>query len=1269
MGQTYVHCGGTNAGHQEKSEFAIAGPAAEIFHHDDWQQHFRGPLREFLALSARYLPLLILLSAFLVPSADAQTVYGSLAGSIADPTGAVVSGAQVVAIEEGSGTTLQATSSSAGTFRFPQVPIGRYDITVNASGFQAEHLTGIQVNLQLTTAINVTLQVGSASQSVTVNASAPQLQTESSEISGSISDEQYLKLPLALGGVGAFRSPESFIFLLPGNTGPGTSNNTDNGVFYSKLAGGQNYGAEVLIDGLSQQRSENGSSFDEESPSVDALRELTVTDALPPAEYNRTTGGIENFVTKSGANAFHGTGYDIIRNTALDANLWFNGGNESISCAGANDTPACRAGFATPVDRKNDYGGTFSGPVWIPKVYNGHDKLFFFFGWEQLNYNLGATTITTVPTAQELGGDFSNPALFNPSAGTVVGINPCDGTTVYRGQIFDPSTTRTVGGVECRTAFPGNKIDTPLSPAALKLLGYFPAPTNSNVFNNFSFASASPITNTAYTVRIDANISQNVKLWSSYSTRDNNRISGTPQLLPYPIDPNTWKQDFDTHFWRLGVDYIITPNLLNHLIIGSNRSNSINFAVPALEKTNWFSLLGIGNAVSNNFPVVTNGFTAQEGMGNNGDNIDNGLRLVDSISWQKGRHSLTFGGDIRYQQYSPINNNSPSIGFGGGQTAVSTSLGATGNGLASELLGLVTSGGQNVYSHQSRWISWYYSGYAQDDWKVNKSLTLNLGLNYSVDIPRREAINYTSNFSPTALDPEYGVPGALVFGTQCTGCNTRWAETYYKDIAPRIGFAYSPPWLDGKTVLRGGGGILYGPLQYDDFGGSMNAGYKASPAFNSPNGFDPSFVIDAGYPAFPAPPNLDPGQFNGNPLSGSYIEKSAGRPAAIYDYNLQVQQQVAKDLILSIGYVGSEGQNLQANNQNINNIPYTDLALGNLLNTNVQNNPYGVATPFPGFFNLWGNGAQIQRALRPFPQYDYIDSGCCLQATGHSSYNALLVSLARQFRNGLSLQASYTFAKNINDTDSALPNTNPGQPQVQNPQNLHEEKAISIQDLPNVFVLSGVYELPFGHGQQFLTHGPASYVLGGWQLGTILRYQNGQPLAFCCTQGIPGWQNSTRYNYNPGVSVQSAVYRSGWKHIDPFNTTNGSDPTSNSFFNGANTSSALAYTSGAAMPAFIDQVAAVNALPAGSAVPYTLGDTPRVTNVRMPIWANEDFSLLKDTPIHEGLVFQLKFEFLNGFNRHLFGSPDTNPADFDYGVPTYQANAPRSIQVTGRINF
>lgn len=1205
-----------------------------------------------------------------MPAANAQTVYGSITGTVSDPSGAIVPNAKVMVKGEQTGTVFNGVTSSAGVFRFPQMPIGAYDITVTAPGFKATQITGVAVNLQTTTPVNIKLQVGTAVQSVTVNGSALQLQTESSGVTGSITQEQYNKLPLALGGVGALRSPEAFIFLLPGNTGPGTAN-SPNGIFFSKIAGGQDYGAEVLIDGLSQQRSENGSSFDEEAPSVDALRELTVTDSVPPAEYNRTTGGIENFVTKSGTNGYHGTVYDIYRNTALDANLWFNGGNEATSCTGAKDTAACRKRYATPIDMKNDYGVTLGGPVSIPKIYNGRNKLFFFFSWEQLHYNLGSTTTATVPTSQELSGDFSNPAFYNPNK--VVGTNPCDGNPVYQGEIFDPSTTRIVNGVECRTPFQGNVIPKQdFSAAAVAALSYFPTPTNGDVFNNFNFSSVSPIANTTDTIRIDANLTDKSHLWSSYSSRDNNRVSGTPQILPYPIDPNTWKQDFETHFWRLGWDYNFTPNLLNHLILGSNRSNSINYAYPIFQGVNYSQKLGIGNANSNNFPVLTNGVTTQEGMPNNGDNIDNGLRLVESINWQKGAHSLSFGTDIRYQQYSPINGNSPRIGFCAAQTSAYNGSSNNGNGLASELLGAACSGSQNIYSHQSRWISWYYSGYVQDDWKATRNLTVNMGVNYSVDVPRHEAQNFTSNFSPTAIDPEYGVPGALVFGTQCHGCNTKWADTYFKDIGPRIGFAYSPPWYNNKTVIHAAGGVIYGPLQYDDFGGSMNAGYKSSPAFPSKNNFDPSFQIDSGYPSFPAPPILDPGLYNGSYLPGSYIEKSAGKPAEVYQWDLQVQQQLAQNLIMSIGYVGSAAQSLQANNQNINNVPYnTEFTTGGkTLSAGLQNNPYGVGTPFPGYFTLWGNGVTIQQALRPFPQYDFIDSGCCLEATGHSSYEAMLVSLRGAFKN-LTLQGSFTWSKNENDTDSALPNTNPGQPQVQNPANLHAEKAISIQDVPTSFVISYLYHLPAGRGQKYLTHGFASYILGGWQIGGIQRYQNGQPLAFCCAAGIPGWQQAIRYDEVPNVPVRSAAYRNGWKHIDPFNTANGSDPNTNSFFNGSDTNGAAAYSNGTAPVAFHDQVAANNVLNStpGNNFPYTLGNTPRVTNIRMPAWMNEDFSLLKETPIKERLTFELKADFLNAFNRHLFGAPNTNPAAFSFGIPTYQANNPRQIQVTGTIRF
>jgi hypothetical protein len=1196
---------------------------------------------------------------FAVGTALAQTVRGTLSGTITDSSGAVIANASVQAKNEKTGDVSTVVSTSAGTYRFPELPLGTYDVSVSAPGFKSSVSTGILVQIQQITTLNVTLQPGAEAQTITVNANAPTLQTESSDIGGIVAARQIVELPLALGGVGALRSPEAFVFLLPGTTGPGTAN-SNNGIFLSKIAGGQNYGNEVLIDGASQQRSENGSSFDEEAPSVEALQEFKITTAMPQAEYGRTTGGIENFVTKSGTNSFHGTAYEIFRNEDLDANTWFNNGNRAFYCSGSNNTPACRAQYARPQDKKNDYGGTLGGPVWIPKLYNGKDKLFFFFSWEQLGYKLGATNISTVPTVAMRNGDFSGPLIYRTDLAPV-GTNPCQGNApVYQGEIFDPLTERTVntpnGPVTCRDQFPGNKIDpSRFSAVAKNILNYYPLPTNDQQFNNFAFTSAIPINNTTYTVRIDANLTEKSRIWGSYSARENNRISGGNPILPDPVDPNTWKQDFLTHFGRFGWDYTFTPNLLNHLNFGSNRSNSINYAQAIFAGKNWSQALGIANANSLNFPQITNGNV--DNLGNppqNDDNVDNGLRLNESVAWQRGRHSLAFGLDLRWQQYSPINGNSPTINFCGNETASERGI-ADGFGFASQLLGLACGGSQSIIPHQSRWTSWYYALFLQDDFKVTKDLTLNLGVRWDVDMPRHEAKNYTSNFSPTANDPEFNVPGALVFGTNCHGCNTAWADTWYKDIGPRIGFAYSPSQMEGKTVFRGGAGIIYGPLQYSDFGGSMNTGYRANPTFPD-NGFDPSFTLDAGYPSFAQPPNLDPGIFNGQPVSGSYIEKQYGRPAMVSEWTLQMQQELATDLIMTVGYVGNKAQNLHSNIQNINNIDQKYFSLGNHLNDPVIGNTVGITEPFPGFNALW-NGATVQRALRPFPQYDFIDSGCCLQNVGMSSYEAMMVSLERRFHNGLNLQASYTWSKTITNSDSLLPNNGVGVAQVQNVNDLHQEKAISAQDIPHTVVLSWLYDLPFGRGKTWLNHGFASYVAGGWEVGSVQRYMSGQPFSFCCATGIPGFQNQIRFDRVPASDLKSPAYHQG--RINPIGAQQ-ADPNTNSLFN----LDTIRQPNGGA---FYDQNAVANRGEYGA---FTLGNMPRVTGeVRTPAYYNEDFSILKNTPIHENVVFQLKFELLNAFNRHTWSIPDTGPNDILFGVPNGTLNTPRNVQITGRINF
>jgi hypothetical protein len=298
------------------------------------------------------------------PAALGQANQGAIAGVVEDSSGAVVPNAKLTATEKSTGTSYQAVTTSAGSYRFPNLRIGTYDVTVIAAGFKVATLTGVVVQVATTASLNVKLAAGGVNESIVVSADSPTVQSESSDIGTVVGNKQILDLPLALGSsVQAMRSPEAFVFLTPGSVGPG-SDSGNGGTFESKISGGQNYATEVLLDGASTTRSENGSSFDETAPSVDALGEFKVITSTLPAEFGRTTGGIESFSTKAGTNKYHGEAYDIFRNQDLDANTW--GNDYQLS-----QNPPDRSIFATPLDRQNDYGGTFGGPVRLPHFYNG----------------------------------------------------------------------------------------------------------------------------------------------------------------------------------------------------------------------------------------------------------------------------------------------------------------------------------------------------------------------------------------------------------------------------------------------------------------------------------------------------------------------------------------------------------------------------------------------------------------------------------------------------------------------------------------------------------------------------------------------------------------------------------------------------------------------------------------------------------------------------------------------------------------------------------
>ena len=285
-------------------------------------------MKTFYRLGSLICLLLLSWLAICTPSL-AQSTRGELAGNITDTSGAAVVGAKIVATSVDTGTKYESVTTSSGAYNFPELALGRYNVTVTAAGFATSTDTGVLITINSTTPLNVTLKPGSVTETLTVDASAPTIESESSEIGGTISQQQIEDLPISLAkGVNGMRSPETFVFLVPGTAGPGTgtAGNSGNGVFFARISGGQAYGNEVLLDGASITRSENGSSFDETSPSIEALQEFKVTTSTPSAEYGRTTSGFESFSTKSGTNNFHGTAYTIIKNAVFDANNWFNNG-------------------------------------------------------------------------------------------------------------------------------------------------------------------------------------------------------------------------------------------------------------------------------------------------------------------------------------------------------------------------------------------------------------------------------------------------------------------------------------------------------------------------------------------------------------------------------------------------------------------------------------------------------------------------------------------------------------------------------------------------------------------------------------------------------------------------------------------------------------------------------------------------------------------------------------------------------------------------------
>jgi hypothetical protein len=1116
----------------------------------------------------------------------AQNNAGTIQGTVTDSSGAVVPGAKITVKNMDTGATVTSTSTGAGLYSASNLAPGRYSVTVEAAGMRRFSQDGVTVRTSTTTTVDVQTQVGEVANAITVTADAVQLETATSDLGVNVEPTLVQNLPLEVSGT--IRNPVQFITLVPGFTGsvgndPG-SNSTDD----FKVNGGQEGGTDILVDGLSISLVSPNTQWNK-GVSTEAVQEFKVLQSNFSPEFGESGDGIVSLTLRSGTNKYHGSVYDFLRNKSLDANSWTNN----------------HAGIERSVDTQNDFGASFGGPVRIPRLYNGRDKTFFFFSYEGFRFKNGGSSVASLPPSAFRNGDFS--ALLANGV-----------------QLYDPTT---------HAAIPGNILSNDpnyqASSVITKAFSFLPD-TNGSLENNVVNQSISTTTANLFDVKVDQTISNNQQLSVGYDV-DHTNTGGTSSLGP--IFGSHTPQN--THYFRISDNYTFSSTVMNRFLAGFSRrfreevSNGVNAGYP-----DQIGLTGVSNTT---FPcIIFNGSPYHDTFNNCGDSqfADNVYQFADSVSWQHGKHLFKFGGEARLLQFNVrrLTTSSGEFDFDAAETSLN---GVGGDPVASALFGLVHQGVLN-YGSTSGVRYKDFAMYAQDNYRIAPKLTLNYGLRYDVDIPATEAQDRFSMVDPTLANPDAGgIPGAYTYFGSGTGRNgqTRPQDIYTKAFGPRIGFAYS---ISDKTVIRAGYGIFYEPLKEGSFADQDGLGFFNKETLTTANGAP--FQIDSGFPHFlPASGPFTPGGQNGN-AGVIYVPSNSGRPADIQSWHVDVQQQVTKNMMASVSYVGSKGTHLPALNIIPNQVNPAYLSLGaDLLQpitcltdgTCPAAAAAGVTLPYSGF------SGSVAQALRPFPQYGNFnqeDNSFTPDRSGNSTYHAMDVQVNERLASGLSFLVSYTVSKNLTDADSAGPgvagfigtNSYIGQ----NSYDRKKEKAVSELDVPQSLVASFFYELPFGHGKKYLGGGPGvvSRVLSGWSVSGILSYKSGQPtevygpctansaenvlFAACNFTGI------ARVNVIPGVAQT--------------NKSSDFNPNTTSFFN-----------------------AAAFSLPAD----FTFGNEGRSLPAARNFGVkNEDFTIGKKTRIAEGSFIDFKASFFNAFNRHIFQAPGGFSTPF--GTPFQAAGTP-----------
>jgi hypothetical protein len=1093
----------------------------------------------------------ISLVAALLLSASAafgQTSLATVTGTITDSTGAVVANAPVSLKNVENGQVYTGASSDSGNYTVTQLPIGDYSLTVTSPGFKTYSHTNFHLAAGQTMREDVALEVGQTTENVTVTAETSLLQTESSELVHNVTLSQLDNLPLLQ--VGATNDGVRDLFaasrLLPGiqyaNSGANSAvvsavvNGTPANTLQTRLDGATMNPTSLRLLGATM----------ETQPSTESIQEVAIQTSNFAPEFGTAGGAVVNLITKSGTNEFHGTGYDYIVNEALNAAQPYTGIKNKV--------------------RQNDYGVTLGGPVWIPKVYNGKNRTFFFFSFEQFRQKLINNTLPdTVPIPAYRNGDFSGLITTeNRLLATASGpyVDPL-GRTIPSGTIFDPSSTSTVGGTPVRNPFPNNQIPVArFDPSAVKILAMIPQPlgpnasqVGSNYLAPFDQSRVTPIPS----VKVDQNVGTKLHMAFYYQRT----WTSTPRTITAADDlPNNITGSAISanghNTGRVNLDYTVSPRLLLHYTLGWNDSDfllqSQNYPFDA-QKT-----LGMpGQTAARTFPIINmNGLsalglvntqptnTAEGGMSTMGGSFDQHFferrpSFNTSGTYVRGAHTYKAGFEIRQQKF-PNYNYSGSAGnyqtFTNWTTQTSlsnttVSSGFAGFGFASFLLGGVSAA--TINAPIAAMTENYQSAiYVQDSWKATRKLTVDYGLRWDYGTYQHEQYGRYASFSPTVPNPSAsGRLGGQVFEATC---NCNFAHNYPYAIGPRVGAAYQ---LNSKTVINGGFGVVYGANTVQT-GSTTNSASASTPAFGQiigllQNGIPSNVSIQ--WPTFSAAAGQAPGAVVAPP---TLLDPNAGRPMRLFQWNATVQREIGRNIVVKAAYVGNRGvweeagttlsslnalsqQTLQSYGFN----DFTSASQSALLTTPIaslsaaqrqQLAAMGITfQPYSGF----PTSQTVRQSLLPYPQYTGLlpPAGAPL---GKNWYDSLQTTLTKRFSHGLVANANYTYAKTL-----ALIST-------QDPFNRNLGKNLSPFDLPHQFRLTAQYEVPqIRSNKPVLENKFVAYALSGWSTGWSLSYQSAPLVGLPTSSGTVPISNFLGYGPGPAQLIPGmSPWSVNWTDLD-----------------------------------------------------------------------------------------------------------------------------------------